>query len=134
MTDITFTDEDLGLIKRVLSFAVFDVPITDALGNKIYPTIETRAAALDLENRLEAAGVPTPGRLFTDYDPQKMVDKIATIRYFSDNGVEYNVRGKVTHVDEEDGGYLVTFADESTYFYTSRDELQKNSRVELEQE
>jgi hypothetical protein len=138
MTDIEFTDKDLGLLKRVLSFAVFDVPITDALGNKIYPTPETRAAALELENRMEAAGVPTPGQLFTAYDPSKMVDKIATVRWFGEEGVEYNIRGLVTAVAEDTSDevatYTVFFADGSEYDFESREALQANSRVELEQE
>jgi hypothetical protein len=134
MTDIEFTDKDLGLIKRILSFAVFDVPITDALGNKIYPTPETRVHALDLENRLEAAGVATPGKLFDNFDPEAMTDRIAVVRWQGDEGVEYNVRGLVTQVVESNGGWTVHFKDGSEFSFESRDKLRENSRVELEGE
>lgn len=148
MTDITFfSPEELGLLKRVLSFATNDVPITDLMGNRLFPTVETRKMALDLENRLEEAGVATPGTLFSPYDPLVLEGKIATVRWFSDDAVEYNVRGKVKSVEEvadkageaSDGqwnpiSYRVIFADGGTFFFKDRDELQKNSRVELEQE
>jgi hypothetical protein len=138
MTDFTLTDEELGLFKRVLSFATHNIPIQDALGNRIFPTAETRRLALDLENRLEEAGVPTPGGLFSAYDPLALAGKKATIRYYAENNVEYNVNGVVSEVlvDESDPlepAYTVVMADGSHYQYKNREDLQANSRVELEQ-
>lgn len=134
MTDITFfTTEELGLLKRILAFAANDVPITDIMGNRIWPTTETRELALALESKLEEAGVATPGQLFSAYDPQKLVDRVSTIRWTSDENVEYNIQGKVSEVRENNGAYTVVFPDGGEFFFESRDELQKNSRVELEQ-
>lgn len=141
MTDITFTDEELGLLKRVLSFASQDVPITDFLGNKIYPTYEARLLALTLENRLTEAGIATPGKLYTAFDPEQLVGKLAVVRWVSEADTEHNVRGVIGAVVEDlevkdDGttGWTVVFRDGSEFYFPSRDELQANSRVELEQE
>lgn len=138
MTDIEMTDEELGLVKRVLAFASQDVPITDFLGNKIFPTYATRTLAAALEEKLAAAGIATPAQLYTAYDPHALVNQIATVRWFNNEGVEYNVHGRVVDVHEaheadENGnkGYTVLFAGGDDFHFKSRDELQQNSRVEL---
>ena len=133
-TDVELTTEDLGLIKRVLAFAAHDLPISDALGNKLYPSTETRKHATDLDNRLTAAGVEIPSALFTDFDPFVLEGKIATARYVEPDA-EHTIKGRVQTVvqNPETEHWEVTFSNGTTFFYGSRDELKANSYVELDQ-
>lgn len=133
-TDIELTTEDLGLIKRVLAFASHDLPISDALGNKLYPTTETRKHAMDLDNRLTAAGIEIPAALFTDFDPYVLEGKVATARYVEPDA-EHTIVGRVQTVEHnlETDHWEITFSNGTTFFYASREELKKNSYVELDQ-
>lgn len=128
---VLFTDEDLGLIRRVLTFADAQVPIEDQLGGKIYPTEETRRHAVELESKLEAAGITVSSGLYTAFDPFEVRDRVATARYVDPDGYEHNVKGLVTGVEQLEDGTWELRLGKTKFYYTDPANFKANIYVEL---
>lgn len=130
--DTVFSYEDLGLIRRVLDFAVAQIGISDALGNKIYPKTETRRRALQLIDSLEADGIVVPAGLYTPFDPYDIQDKIATARWFDEDKYEHSIKGLITGVsqDPDTERWEIRFG-KTVYDYADRAAVNDNVFVDL---
>lgn len=126
------TEEDLPLIRRLLTFAEAQLPIEDQLGGKIYPTEETQKHANDLANRLEAVGIGVVPDMYLAFDPFTARDRIGTIHFF-DGDYEYIIKGLITSVEqtEPDKAWRVRIGTNVAVFDTIED-FKANVRVELD--